>query len=170
MSDPVALPEERWQRLDPRYVTMARQAAMLEMATWLAGLSAATAMLWWLLDWTPRTKMLLTALWLLALLAAFVARWVHAPIHYRHAAWRLGPGGLEIRGGAWWRHQVRVPLSRIQHTDVSQGPLERRHQLGTLVAYTAGTEHSAVGLEGVTHEQALTLRDQLLRGDAPTPV
>lgn len=149
---------------------MARQAALLELAIWLAGSSVVVGLLWWLLEWVPSTKMVLAGGWLLLLLTGFALRWIVAPIRYRHTAWRLGERGLEIRGGAWWRHFVRVPLSRIQHTDVSQGPLERRHGLGSLVAYTAGTNHSAVELGGVAYENALAVRDQLLHGDVTNPV
>ena len=46
---------------------------------------------------------------------------------------------------------TNVPRSRVQHTDVSQGPLERNHGLGTLVVYTAGTDHAKVELGGLDH-------------------
>ena len=163
-------PDGGWRRLDPRFVTMARQSAMLEVSLWLAGSAVVIGLLWWLLDWSLRTKFVIASGWFLLQLTGFLLRWIRAPLHYRHASWRLGDRGLEIRGGAWWRHAVRVPLSRIQHTDVSQGPLERRHGLGTLVAYTAGTNHSAIELGGVAYEDALAVRDQLLRGNATDSV
>jgi membrane protein YdbS with pleckstrin-like domain len=53
----------------------------------------------------------------------------------------------------------------VQHTDVSQGPLERRFGLGTLVIYTAGTAHSRVNLEGLDHEVARRIRAHLLPKD-----
>ena len=65
-------------------------------------------------------------------------------ISYRFASYRLDDEGLEILRGVYWRTITNVPRSRVQHTDVSQGPLERRHGLGTLVIYTAGTQHSQV--------------------------
>jgi len=59
-----------------------------------------------------------------------------------------------------------VPRSRIQHTDVTQGPYERRFGLATLVVYTAGTEHASIPIEGLSHETALAFRDALLaRGE-----
>lgn len=159
-----------WQRLDPRYVTMARRAALLEVAIWCASLGVITALLWWWLDWPLRIKILLTALWVVAVLAMGVIRWIAAAIHYRHASWRLGENALEIHGGAWWRSRARVPLSRIQHTDVTQGPIERMHGLGAVVVYTAGTQHSAVELAGLAFGDAVMVRDHLLRINAPDPV
>ena len=80
---------------------------------------------------------------------------------------RLDADGLEYEHGWLWRHHISVPRSRIQHTDVTQGPYERRFGLATLVVYTAGTEHASIPIEGLSHETALAFRDALLvRGDA----
>lgn len=88
---------------------------------------------------------------------------------YRHTRYRVDAHGIEISRGKTWHRVITVPRSRVQHTDVSQGPLERRFGLATLIVYTAGTEHSAVPLAGLAHPTALALRDDLLhagRADA----
>jgi len=110
-------------------------------------------------DWLA---LLLGGAWVLVtgLLAWWSLRW--PPLWHRHASWSLDATGLQIRHGVWWRHVIRVPRSRVQHTDVTQGPLERRHGLGTLVVHTAGTEHAQVPLGGLDHATALRLRDHLL--------
>jgi membrane protein YdbS with pleckstrin-like domain len=78
--------------------------------------------------------------------------------------YRVDADGIEIRKGVIWRSVVNVPRSRIQHTDVSQGPLERNFALSTLHVFTAGTEHSEVTLAGLQHSRALRIRDHLLTG------
>lgn len=80
---------------------------------------------------------------------------------FAHTRYRLDEDGLEIARGVWWRSITHVPRSRVQHTDVSQGPLERRYGLGTLVVHTAGTDHARVSLGGLSWETALALRDEL---------
>jgi membrane protein YdbS with pleckstrin-like domain len=82
---------------------------------------------------------------------------------YEHTSWRLDETGLEIRRGVIWRHQISIPVARVQHADVSQGPLQRSYELGTLTIHTAGTENASIGLEGISHEQAIQLRDQIVR-------
>ena len=72
-------------------------------------------------------------------------------IDYSHTSYRVDDEGIEIRRGVWWRTVTNVPRSRVQHTDVSQGPFERNHGLGTLVVYTAGTDHAKVELGGLDH-------------------
>ena len=67
--------------------------------------------------------------------------------------------------GVYWRTITNVPRSRVQHTDVSQGPLERRFGLGTLVIYTAGTSHSKVNVSGLAFDVARRIRAHLLPDD-----
>lgn len=81
---------------------------------------------------------------------------------YRNRWYRLSPIGLEIRQGIWWRQHITVPLSRVQHTDVAQGPIHRRFGLGKLVVYTAGTSHSSVEVNGLDFSVACRLRDLLV--------
>jgi uncharacterized protein len=84
-------------------------------------------------------------------------------VAHRHASYRVDDQGIEIAQGVVWRRVISVPRSRVQHTDVSQGPLERSFGLGTLVIFTAGTEHAKVQLRGLDHALALRIRDHLLQ-------
>lgn len=153
--------------LDPRVIPMQRVAgglfAAAVAAVALAGISiallAADDMPGWL-------RVLLPALWLvLVILLAVVAyRWpAH---HYPYTSYRVDDLGIEIRKGVYWRVVINVPKSRVQHIDVSQGPIERRHGLGTLVIYTAGTDHAKVALAGLEHGRALRIREHLLPSGA----
>jgi len=85
-------------------------------------------------------------------------------LEHRHAAYRVDASGIEIRQGVVWRSVVSVARSRVQHTDVSQGPLERRYGLARLLIYTAGTDSAEVALPGLDHALALRIRDHLLAG------
>jgi membrane protein YdbS with pleckstrin-like domain len=109
----------------------------------------------------------LPLLWLVAtsLLAWHAHRW--PVLEYRHTSYRVDALGIEIRRGVYWRVVIHVPRSRVQHTDVSQGPVERRYGLATLVIYTAGTVYARVALAGLEHAVALRLRD-LLQPSADT--
>lgn len=84
---------------------------------------------------------------------------------WRHASYRVSERGIEIRRGVWWRAVITVPRSRVQHTDVTQGPLERSFGLGTLVLFTAGTDHSKVELPGLAYADASAIRDRLAAVD-----
>ncbi len=82
--------------------------------------------------------------------------------NYRHTSYRIDELGIEIRRGVYWRVVINLPRSRVQHIDVSQRPIDRRYGLGTLVLYTAGTDHAKVELAGLEHGRALRIREHLL--------
>jgi membrane protein YdbS with pleckstrin-like domain len=91
----------------------------------------------------PRPLRVLVPLFVLTVIVAMtVLTWRWPALEHRHTGYRVDQDGIEIRKGVFWRSVANVPRSRIQHTDVSQGPLERNFELSTLHVYTAGTEHS----------------------------
>ncbi len=92
-----------------------------------------------------------------------VAAILWPPLEHRYAEWRLDETGLQIRRGVLWRHQISVPSARVQHADVSQGPLQRHFELGTLTIHTAGTQNASVVLSGLAHVTAIELRDEVVR-------
>ncbi|MBN1851074.1 MAG: PH domain-containing protein [Pirellulales bacterium] len=149
------------QSLDPRFVMTERVAGWIFVA--VVGAVAFLVLLGWILaNWPPGWGMGLVILLLVALLAGF-GWYVHAwpPIAYRWCRYRASEEGLEIYRGVFWRSVVNVPRFRIQHTDVRQGPLQRRYGLSKLVVHTAGTEHAMIELDGLCREEALALRDLL---------
>ncbi|HEX6164375.1 MAG TPA: PH domain-containing protein [Vicinamibacterales bacterium] len=110
------------------------------------------------------------AVWLTVVIAAAWHAWSWPPVAWRHTSYRVDDQGIEIRRGVYWRLVINVPRSRVQHIDVAQGPLERRYGLGTLVVYTAGTDHAKVELEGLAHARALRIREHLLPSETADAV
>jgi membrane protein YdbS with pleckstrin-like domain len=156
------------RQLDPRWITVQRVHSAIFLVI-LAGVSFVAALVLWAASGILALGLLLIPLWMVIVgaLAWHLQRW--PAIAYRHTSYQVDDAGLEILRGVYWRTITNVPRSRIQHTDVSQGPLERRHGLGTLVVYTAGTQHSEVKLSGLEFSIAQRIRAHLLprdQGDA----
>lgn len=84
-------------------------------------------------------------------------------LSHRKTSYRLDETGLLIQRGVFFQHRISVPTARVQHADVSQGPLQRQFDLGTLTVHTAGTSNASVELDGLQHGIALALRDQIVR-------
>ena len=84
---------------------------------------------------------------------------------FERTRWCFDEQGLYIHKGVWWHSEYAVPRSRIQHIDVTQGPLQRKYQLARLVLHTAGTHNASIELEGLNYSQALEIRDALLEQD-----
>jgi hypothetical protein len=158
------MPVDGGSRLDPQVIAMRRLVGWILALVLAAALSIAA-----LVTWVANGLGLMggTAVMGAAAAAAATAAWaLHSwpAVSYRHTSYRVDDRALEIRRGVFWRKVITVPRSRVQHTDVSQGPLERAYGLGTLIVYTAGTEHAKVPLAGLSHPTALTLREHLLTG------
>jgi membrane protein YdbS with pleckstrin-like domain len=151
--------------LDPRSVTLARVGGWIVAGAISLGSLVPLVPMFLLAPLPGWVKALIALLWVaVALVLAWSAhRW--PAIEHRHASYTVDGRGIEIRRGVVWRRVINVPRSRVQHTDVSQGPLERRFGLGTLVIYTAGTDHAKVDLHGLDHATALRIRDHLVHGD-----
>jgi membrane protein YdbS with pleckstrin-like domain len=97
---------------------------------------------------------------LLQLLAFLYAR-----ARYRHARFALDEQGLLLQRGVFWRSETRVPRSRVQHTDINRGPLDRWLGLAELKVHTAGTRLAAVSVSGLSEAQARELRNSLIGED-----
>jgi membrane protein YdbS with pleckstrin-like domain len=157
------------RQLDPRVIPLQQAVGWIVAAVLATGSLIGLFIVWAANRFSPLVLLALAPLWVLAnaALAWHFHRW--PAIDYRHTFYRVDDEGIEIRRGVYWRVVINVPRSRVQHTDVSQGPLERRFGLGTLVVYTAGTDHAKVDLAGLEHSLALRIREHLLpreRSDA----
>ena len=165
-----SIADGRQHPLDARFVPAQRLARGIFTAVALGG-SLPLMAVFFFLGVVEDTVLLLAPVgWLLA--AGLLAwwSWTWPALAYRYASYRVDDAGIEICRGVVWRRVIRVPRTRVQHTDVSQGPIERSYGLGTLVIYTAGTDFARVQLAGLAHSVALAIRDHLLPGEGPDAV
>jgi membrane protein YdbS with pleckstrin-like domain len=149
-------------RLDPRWIAYRRRVGWAKSAGLALGLAAAGAFAVMVAE-LPAAPIVMIAV-VLVVAGTWRSQWWPA-LSYRYASYRLSTRALEIRRGVLWRSIIDVPRSRIQHSDVSQGPFERMHGLGTLGVYTAGTKYALVRLHGLDHDRALAMREHLMQTD-----
>ena len=148
--------------LDPRFVSHQRFVGRLRALA-----VSALALLMMVIVFVTaddRSVLEVTAVGLVAVAAIALAAWLAETWptrEYAHTRYRLDRDGLQIARGVYWRSVTLVPRTRVQHTDVSQGPIERRYGLGTLIVYTAGTNYARVALPGLAFDTAVGLRDEL---------
>ena len=91
------------------------------------------------------------------------------PGRWRRWGYAFTDRELHVARGWLMRRHTVVPVSRVQHIDVSQGPLERSAGVATLSLHTAGTEQNLVILPGIKRERAEEIRDVIRSriSDAP---
>ncbi len=160
---PPRVADDQEKALDPKSVTVARIVAGVWMAI-LAIPVAAGVLVATFVGGLEGTLLIGLGAGVVAFAALVVLALSWPGLAYAHASYRVAENGLWIKRGVLWRSEISVPKSRIQHTDVSQGPLQRRFGLATLVLHTAGTQHAAVSLGGLSHGVALAIRDYLIEG------
>jgi len=112
---------------------------------------------WWGL--TARIPVWLGALVLIGVLFWLSIVWTR--LSHNATVYRVNDEGLEIRRGVLWRRVISVPRSRVQHTDVAQGPLLRRFGLAQLTVHTAATKTPSVALWGLANDRAMAVREEL---------
>ncbi len=158
------LADGKERRLDPASITVDRLVGAITAAVFSAILLVGVLLVAFLGPFGLVGGLLLVAGWMLlcGALLVFVLSW--PPARYRHTTYEVSDQGIRIRRGVIWRSISSVPRSRVQHTDVSQGPIERTYDLATLIIYTAGTHYASISLGGLSHETALFIRDHLIAG------
>jgi membrane protein YdbS with pleckstrin-like domain len=104
----------------------------------------------------PRGAILLPLL-LLAVWIVFLA----PSRRFRAWGYAMDAEELQVRRGLWTQVHTVVPLDRVQHIDLAQGPLERSFGVSRLVVHTAGTLHSQVLLPGLPRPTAEKMRDEI---------
>jgi uncharacterized protein len=83
------------------------------------------------------------------------------PRRYRRWGYGFGDDRLRVVRGFLFHHDTVVPLGRIQHIDVHQGPLMRHWGLAVLTVHTAGNHGASVSLPGLKLADAETMREAI---------
>ena len=80
---------------------------------------------------------------------------------YRRWGYRTEARAIRIASGLLVRRETVVPYDRVQHIDVSRGPIERIFGVATLTLHTAGSYNSTVDLPGLAIDDANRMRDAI---------
>lgn len=78
-------------------------------------------------------------------------------------AYQHGDFDLMFKSGLWWKKKTAVSFSRIQHIDLSHGPLERKFGLASLKFFTAGGISSDLKIPGLPKADAEQIREEILK-------
>ena len=78
---------------------------------------------------------------------------------YRRLLYGLTDRLLQVVRGWLFHTDTIVPFVRVQHLDVTRGPLDKMFGTATLVVHTAGTRNSIVTVPGLAPDRAAEIRD-----------
>ena len=142
--------------LDPRALSVQRTATLLGAPIVLV-VATAIARVALDLPW----PMAVGAGAAVAVLIGAVEWWLDG-VRHRRWRWHVDDVAIVLARGGIVRTETTIPRFRLQHVDVSQGPLERRHGVATLTLHVAGSdaEHELPGLDAAW---AAAVREALVR-------
>ena len=66
----------------------------------------------------------------------------------------------------FWRKTTLLLFSRVQHVEVTSGPLQRKFGLASLKFFTAGGSSVDLKIEGLLRDDAENLKEFILRRGA----
>lgn len=150
------------QPVEPAYrSTLRARAAVFWVPLFLVALVVDRTVL---LD-TPFAGLLPAVLGLVALSGVFVA----PDRIYRRLGYAIDGRLLRTVRGWLFHTDTVVPFVRVQHMDVTRGPLDKLFGTAMLVVHTAGTHNSVVTLPGLSPQRAAEIREVIrseIRADA----
>ncbi|MCB9285530.1 MAG: PH domain-containing protein [Lewinellaceae bacterium] len=97
-------------------------------------------------------------LWILIILATgfglgYFLRWLILK-QYEVEGYALRQRDIIHQHGYWWRSQTTVPYARVQHVEITQGPIAKQFGLSTIRIYTAGGSSSDLNISGIELDEA----------------
>ncbi len=78
---------------------------------------------------------------------------------YRRMRYRLTDHWLQSLHGWTFHTDTIVPFVRVQHLDVTRGPLDKMFGTASLIVHTAGTHNNIVTVAGLAPDRAAEIRD-----------
>lgn len=76
---------------------------------------------------------------------------IYIPAYYKSLEYIIDSDSVKMMKGVFWRKRSTVPYTKITNIDVTQGPVQRMFNIGTIHVQTAG----AGGMEGGQAELTL---------------
>ncbi len=135
---------------------------------WIIVFALGTPILLLLLLANPIFFGLVLFLWLVVMV--LILLWI--PAFYRSISYSIENDAVRGQAGVFWQRHVTVPFVKITNIDVTQGPLQRAFNLGTIHVQTAGTSgqggRAELRLVGVRQLESIreTIREKIQAYDS----
>ncbi|MCF8244735.1 MAG: PH domain-containing protein [Saprospiraceae bacterium] len=153
----------QWMPLSPSYRTVEVIATCILFALFLLG--------WLVFYFVNPFKMPLLSWLMLTGWGAFflLGIWV-ALKRFAAEGYALRQHDILHKHGVWWRSLTAIPFNRMQHCEISRGPVESAFGLATLRVFTAGGSGSDLSIGGLPVAEAERIKEFItgkIGGKAP---
>lgn len=145
--------ELNFSALDPKYVTL---SVIETIISWLFILIPLAIVTFFLPD-------LAIPYWVFPV---FIIIAILSTIYSRASALAKGfllrDKDILYKEGVWWQKRTSVSFKRIQHVDLTHGPIERKFELATIKFFTAGGSLADLKVSGLKNAQAESIRNLII--------
>jgi membrane protein YdbS with pleckstrin-like domain len=155
-----------WHGLSPRARWAFHIGALLRLGlfwTPVVGVAALFSLQW--VSFVTALSVGIAAMVVLLVLAIWLPG-----LEWSRWAWTVRDGDLLIASGVIVRSVVSIPLDRVQHVDLRQGPVDQWFGLQRVLVYTASGRAVDGVIPGLEPAVAEALRDRLARVAGPDGV
>ncbi|MBH5318436.1 PH domain-containing protein [Paenibacillus sp. GSMTC-2017] len=83
---------------------------------------------------------------MLTLLAVLILVVLVPKLRYIRWSYAIKEQGIELHHGIWLWKKTLIPMVRVQHVEMKQGPLLRRYGLASITISTAAGSHTIPAL------------------------
>ena len=95
-------------------------------------------------------------------MAGYYLQMMQGPDEVKRKKYALREHDIIYSSGLIWRQKTVVPFSRIQHVEVTEGPIDRLFDLSRLNIYTAGGSSSDLTIPGLMPSRAESIKHYIL--------
>lgn len=159
-----------WIAIDPQYKPYLRIKLLVNLLPfWVASLIA-----WWFMP--PGNILSLSGVFFFSSALVTFYLWsycVWVPKRCLRMCYLMRDLDVSLQQGYLFWSTISVSINRIQHLEVTQGPIQRSFGLAVLSIYTAGTVGSDLKIPGLTIGEAQRIKKTLLKAvnlEAPVDV
>ena len=144
------------RRIDPRAIKKWRLTRLIALLIMLAAIITAYFLLWhritdgMTLEAVRKTAIISGLTSGAILLLQLINLIVYPEIEYRQWSYCLTADRIEIKKGIIFHSTTIIPITRIQHVTVSEGPFARLYSLAKVDITTAGSTNEIDGLAAET--------------------
>ncbi|WP_444998483.1 PH domain-containing protein [Aliikangiella sp. IMCC44359] len=143
----------KYTSLDKNYAKLSILESFINWAI-IWGISVVALNLQTEIEVTGWLWLMLTGLTLFSLIYRFFAA--------KYKGFVIRDKDILYREGIWWQTRTGVSFKRIQHIDISHGPIERLFGIASIKCYTAGGASADLKIPGLPNELAKSTREHIL--------
>lgn len=98
----------------------------------------------------------------IGLISLYILMLVYHIIGFKYHKYAMRMKDIIYQEGYLWRRITTVPFNRIQHCEVTQGPIHRIMNVSKIKVFTAGGSSSDLAISGLSTEEAHKMKNFIL--------